>query len=343
MPGEQALLMDATAEKVAFILRAPKTGTLHKVRFRTGTVTTGDTLKVSFQDLDLTTGFPDGVADQFRTIVIADANDNTSLVTGILSNDGTDGGTKRAVTMGDRLAVVFEFNSWVAGNLNIIARNSQTPSAASNGAYVCQFTAAWAKVAANLCRVALEYSDGSYEAIPYVCPAVGSIPAETYNSSTIAGSGGDERGMIFQVPFGCSVSGAWAFLDVDGEGELVLYDSDGTSVLLSVSLDPEARNATAGAVFHELFNAETTLQINTSYRLSWKPTTTTNASIYVGDYTAAEVLDALPGGQECHYTARTDAGAWSETTTKRPLMGLILSALENPDSGTTMLIWSGEE
>jgi hypothetical protein len=280
---------------------------------------------VSFQDVDLATGDPDGTPDQYRTIVVADANDNASLVTGILSSDGTDNGTKRAVTRGDLLAVVIEFDSFVAGNLNIATRNTVNPPGSSGGHYTDHFTAAWAKNASSLPRLALEYSDGSYWPIPYTCPAVGGIAAETFNS----GSTPDERGLIFQVPFSCKASGIWALIDVDGDVDVVLYDSDGTSVLESVSLDANVRIAGSSGVFHALWDTDVTLVKDTSYRLAVKPTSVTNASMFVGEYTAAAVLDSLSGGSECHYTSRTDAGAWTEGTTMRPLMGLILSALDD--------------
>jgi hypothetical protein len=323
--SETSILLDATAEKCAFIVRAPFTGTLHKVRFRTATVTTGDTLKVSFQDVDLATGDPDGTPDQYRTIVIADANDNASLVTGILSSDGTDNGTKRAVTRGDLLAVVIEFDSFVAGNLNIATRNTVNPPGSSGGHYTDHFTAAWAKNASSLPRLALEYSDGSYWPIPYACPAVGGIAAETYNS----GSTPDERGLIFQVPFSCKASGIWGFFDVDGDVDVVLYNSDGTSVMESVSLDATARIAGTAAVTHAQWDSDVTLTKDTNYRLVLKPTSVTNASLFVGEYTTAAVLDSLSGGSECHYTSRTDAGSWTEDDSMRPLMGLILSYLDD--------------
>jgi hypothetical protein len=326
---ETSILLDAAAEKCAFIFRWPKSGTPHKVRFRTATVTTGDTLKVSFQDVDTTTGDPDGTPDQYRTIVIDGANDNTAHVTGILTSDGTDTGTARTVTMGERGCVVIEFDSFVAGSLNIATRNSISPLGNGAESYTDHFTAAWAKNVSAVPKLAIEYSDGSYEPIPFVCPAVSGIAAEAFNSGTLAGSGGDERGLYFQAPFACKVMGAYAFLDLDGDGDLVLYDSDGSTELASVSLDSNVRVSANPGVFHSYFDSEITLTKDTNYRLSFMPTTVTNASLMVGSYPTAAVLDALPGGQECHYTARTDAGSWSETTTKRPLMGVIVSALDD--------------
>jgi hypothetical protein len=320
---QTVFVIDAAAEKLAFVVRAPKAGILHKVRFRTTTVGTGDTLKVSFQDLDTATGAPDGTPDQFRTIVIADADDNASLVTGILSSDGTDGGTKRTVARGELLCVVFEFDSWVAGNISLSSRATVNVAGTSSESYCTHFTAAWVRSVSALPRMALEYSDGTYEAIPYVCPAVAGIATETYGTGTTP----DERGLIFQLPFAAKVGGFWVAINRAAAFDIKLYDSDGSTVLESQSF--AAASAGTVLIMHTYFDSEITLSKDTSYRMTVLPTTATTVSLMVGSYSVAAVLDALPGGQECHYTSRTDAGAWTEATTKRPLMGLILSELDD--------------
>lgn len=320
--------LDASGEKLALLVTAWQAGTLHRPIFRTGTVTTGDTMKVSFQDVDLATGDPDGVADQFRTVAIGNGDDNVPITPGILSSDGTDNGTKRTVTQGQQFFVVIEFNAYVAGALNIVMRSAQTPSA-SGTAYATHFTAAWAKLPGNLPLMAIEYSDGSFQPFPYVDPCVSGIAGEAYNSGTTSGSGGDERGLIFQVPHSCKVRGFWANVDIDNDAEVVLYDSDGASVLGTMSLDPNVRTLTVAHVYHGTFATEITLQKDTSYRLALKPTTGSNVGLMVGSVPSAAAMDAYPGGQACHYTARTDGGLWAQTTTKRPFMGVILSALDD--------------
>lgn len=325
-PTLATFALDAAAEKLAFIVTFWQPGTLHLVHFRTATVATGDTLKVSFQDIDGATGDPDGTGDEFRTIVVGNGDDNVALVTGILSSDGTDTGTKRTVVAGQMLAVVFEFNSFVAGNILLAARSAAAGPSSSGYTYSDHFTAAWAK-SQNLPLMAIEYSDGSYAPLPYVDASVSGLAAETFNSTTTAGAGGDERGLIFQVPFACKVKGFWANLDIDNDAEVVLYDSDGTE-LDAVTLDATNRVVTHSQVYHVPFSDEFTLAKDTNYRLSLRPGAG-NASVMVSSFPTAAVLDAMPGGSECHYTVRTDGGAWTETTTKRPLMGVILSAVDN--------------
>jgi hypothetical protein len=323
-PTIATFALDASGEKLAYIVTIWKPGILHKVYFRTATVATGDTLKVSFQNVDDTTGDPDGTPDQYRTIVVGNGDDNVALQTGILSSDGTDNGTKRTVVAGERLAIVFEFDSFVAGNILLTARSAAAGPGSSGQIYSDHFTAAWVK-SANLPMVALEYSDGSYGPIPYVDPSVSGMAAEVFASDDTP----DERGLIFQAPFSAKVMGFWANVDIDADADVVLYDSDGTTPLETYRLDSNVRQATHSLPYHVPISTEVTLTKDTNYRLTLKPASTTDVGLMVGNVPAAAVMDAYSGGQECHYTARTDGGAWAETTTKRPFMGLILSALDN--------------
>lgn len=323
-PTIATFALDASGEKLAYIVTIWKPGILHKVYFRTATVATGDTLKVSFQDVDLATGDPDGTPDQYRTIVVGSGDDNMALQTGILSSDGTDNGTKRTVAAGERLAIVFEFDSFVAGNMLLTGRSAAPGPGSSGQIYCSHFTAAWSKVA-TLPLVALEYSDGSYGPIPYVDPSVSGLAAEVFASDDTP----DERGLIFQAPFAAKVLGFWANVDIDADADVVLYDSDGSTALETYRLDSNVRAVTHSLPYHVPITTERTLTKNTNYRLTLKPSSTSDVGLMVGNVPAAAVMDAYSGGQQCHYTARTDGGAWAETTTKRPFMGVILSALDD--------------
>jgi hypothetical protein len=116
-PAFRAILLDATAEKLAVITHAPQTGTLDGFELLLGTVgqAPASGLRFSFQDVSLTTGDPDGTADQFRTVTAGITSD-TWLVSGLVTDDGSDTGVKRIVTQGDRLACVVEFASWDTGD-----------------------------------------------------------------------------------------------------------------------------------------------------------------------------------------------------------------------------------
>lgn len=322
-----AFLIDAAAEKIAVVFRVPKDGNLARVGFRTGTVTTGDTLKVSFQDLDTTTGNPDGVVDQFRTQVVADVDDNVWFRTGLMTSDGTDTGTLRVVTRGQAIAAVIEFNAYVAGNLNIVHH-----SAANNfylfGGYVTHFTAAWAKSILMHAVLAVEYSDGTFAYIP------STLPADTKTSTNFnTGSTPDEIALKFRLPVPVRVLGFWIASAISGDFNVVLYDSDGTTPLATFVGDKDtATTSTAAAAFSAPFSSSVSLLANTFYRLALLPTTASNISRV--DFTVPSTpgvaqLDQISGGQDFHWSQRTDAGAWSDTTTKRPVMGLILDGLDD--------------
>ncbi len=110
-PGIGSLLMDASGEKAAFIFKIPKSGTITEIGFRTGAVTTADTLKAGLYTVD-TSNNPTATA--YGGMVAgtqASPAANTWYAVAL--------GTNCTATAGDVVAVVIEFNSYVAGNLNI--------------------------------------------------------------------------------------------------------------------------------------------------------------------------------------------------------------------------------
>lgn len=321
-------LMDAAGEKVAFVCRAPKAGTLARAHFRTENVVVGDDLKVSFQTVDPTTGSPDGVVDQFRTQVVANGDDDVWFRTGLMTSDGTDGGVKRTVAMGELVAVVIEFNAYVAGNLNIAALSSSVARGPFIGTtYVTHFTAAWAKNGNNIPLFALEYDDGSFAYLPLA------LPIATLGTLTIAtNSSPDEAGLLITLPFKARVWGAWVSASIAGDADVLLYDTNGETVLGSASLDkdvnPNAGNTGAHAV---QFATGPTLPRGV-YRLVLKPSSTTPGTLRYFDVSptpGAALLDQMDAGQGTHWTQRVDNGPWSEIATRRALMGLILSGLDD--------------
>lgn len=327
------ITIDASGEKAAFIFRVPKTGTLDKAEIKINAVTSAQAIKLSFQDVDTTTGFPDGTADQYR--VIASGSVSAAwMVPGLMTSDGTDGGSKRSVTRGDLLALVIEFDS-TAGNLDVAGTNSTT-YLLNTDFYTAQFTAAWAKLTNRSPVFALKYNDGTYAFVGGDnFPISGALPlTTTYNS----GSTPDERGIMFQFPFKCAVGGAWFVADVDNVADLVLYDSDGSTPLATCSLDPDVRGTTSGSPSFARFASDITLSAGTNYRLVLKPTSGSSIGIREFTINAAAIMDSFEGGQSIHHTSRTDAGAWTQDTSRRAFMGLLVTQLSDDvgAGGTTI-------
>jgi hypothetical protein len=317
-PGTNSLTIDAASEKVAMIFQAPKTGSIDRVYFKTGTVTTGATVDVRLETVDSATGDPTGTlvaANTNASQVIGNSDDNVWFEVTLTAAG--------AVTRGTFYAIVVVNPAGSPGNLSIHELNDD----AVGSAYTTLFTTVWTKQVGSSIG-AVRYNDGSYDYMP------GFWPFNAINSLAInTGTTPDEVGLIFQLPFPVRVAGAWVWADFDGDADIKLYDSDGTTVLASISTDLNIRRVTSGDVHIFFFTASAELLKNTNYRLSLLPTTATSLTLYEYQMTSAELLNIMAGGQAFHRTDRTDAGAWAQTTTKRPQMGLVLDAFDDGVGG----------
>ncbi len=333
-PALASLAVSASGAKVGIVTRAPKSGTLDRVGFRTGAITTfpANGIRVSFQDM-ATDGNPDGTQDQYRDIA-ASPGANAWVTPGLMTSDGTDTGTKRSVTGGDRICIVIEqVNSADAWNMNISANVSHTraePLIYNLDSFPdLHGGVSWAKQGGSYPILVFEYSDGSYETVSSGV----TLPVLTWNTRTFNnGSTPDERALFFRFPVQVNVNGGWVAIDRDAAVDVVLYDSDGTSVLTTVSGDASDRLGTAARIWVFSF-PEQTLAANTDYRLSVKPTSASNVTIYDFDVNSNALLDAVEGGKDWYTSTRTDAGSWTQTTTNRPLIGLRVSAIHDGAGG----------
>lgn len=326
-PVHVSMLMSASADKTAMIFRVPKSGTLDKCEFRIGTVTTWPTngVRVSFQNVSLTTGDPDGTQDQFRNIVSSPgSNAWIDSELGLMTSDGTDTGVKRTVTAGDLLCVVLEqVNTGDAWSINLSVGSAHTrsePLIFDMECYADRFTAAaWGK--ASYPNLALKYDNGTY------APILGdtALPILTWTSQTFNnGSAVDERALLFQFPVQVTVDGAWVAVDLDGDMSVILYD--GTTALETVAFDATVRLGTGPRVLFAPFPVRT-LEALTDYRIAVRPDTSTSCIIYEFTAGSAAAMDAAAGGANFRGSNRVNAGAWTDTSTIRPLIGVHVSSV----------------
>jgi len=300
------LTIDASTEKVGITMQAPKTGNIDTIWFHLSGVTGTHTLRYSIQGVDAS-GFPNGTIAQSGTGTAANGWFSLTL------------GTSHSVTRGEVMAVVCDFSAYTSGGVGVTTTNVQDYLFP----YISHLTASWAKVSRSPV-VALQYDDGSFGAAPGVYPLA--ISDQTYNN----GSTPDECGLIFSLPYPCKVLGmAVTTRSITGLPEFVLYDSDGSTVLETYTIaDADYTNSTTGT-YVIIFDTSPTLQANTNYRAAFKPTTASDIRLVYGDAPSAAALDGMPGGSEFHWTQRTNAGSWTETTTRRPLIGLLLDSVDD--------------
>ncbi len=326
--------MDAAAEKVAMMghvywhgapAAAKTMNSTSKIHFRTGTVTfanAGTTLRVGLQDVATGTGppiQPDGTFDVYVDLVgggvgltSADDNDPVSVS---LSTSGS-----KSVTHGDLIAVVFEMTARAGvdsvvllggPNGNGLLGYSQMPLCSN-------YTTSWPNVAASAPApmVMLEASDGTLGVLMgggYYGPG----SAYVYQASSTP----DERGLIFQVPFRCTVNSI--YLSTGGnaaaaDGALKLYsDPLGTPVeMASITLLGErGGNVVDERMTQYMLASEQTLEPNTNYCISYLASGTADVNLgYINLSDAAH--RAINGLDNCSSASRSNAtGAFGSLDT----------------------------
>lgn len=315
-----ANLLDAAGEQFASVVQAPTTGSIRKIGIPIGTVTTATDTQVRIETVDLATGFPTGTlwaANTEVTLPAASIVTNTWVLTAALTADAV-------VTQGDIFAIVMAPSGTPSYNVYAPYVTQQT----QGFPYNAHFTASWAALVTNM-GFGLEYSDGTYAYIPGSYP-FSSFTAQTYNNASAT----DERALKFRFPFAFSMKGIWVHMDLDGDFDVVLYDSDGTTVRRTLAVDKELRSGTASrSPFFFAFSASYTGLANTFYRVSIRPSTTTDLTLNLMLFSTSAILNQLSGGSDISYSSRVDAGAWADQPLWRNVMGIWLDGVAIEGSG----------
>ena len=312
-------ILDADGEEVGFVFQIPKTGNISAFHFRTGTVTTGDDLKVSGQGVTAG-GLPDGTIAQSGTITIAGGDDDVPKRVAL--------GTDWAVTRGAWKSVVFEFNAYVAGNLEIEVGN--TNQAFNNHCYVTHDTGG-GHVEQTLPPILyLEYDDG-------ICYRIAN-GFDCWRSQTYAGDSADdpdEWGNVFQVEAELGCTGVAYLADIDGDPEIVLYDSSHSALETLSLLDASRRvgSLKLGVVF---FDSVHTISANTDYRIVFKPTSgTTVVSTRYLDFATSAALTAFYNSSTMRTHRADGATPWTDTNTELFAIWPIFTEVPDASGGSS--------
>jgi hypothetical protein len=334
-----SLIIDAAGERIALMGQywsaSGGSKTIDTISFMPGTMvnTNGSNIRVSLQNLNTaaTPTQPDGTQDQFRDHLINTISSNTWFTTGLVTNDGTNGGIKRTVNHGDFLAVVIEFQSFVAGDI-LRAQGSGT-AAHIFGPVAALFAAAAWTIPSVLPNVLFTNSDGSLGCFHNAPPrtAQTNVP---YNNGTTP----DEYGVRFTAPFDMKVDGIsfYTFMpNSTADFELVLYQD--TTVIDTIVVPAEISSTTGTARISELsFATKRTLVKDVQYIISMKPTTANDVSTFFYNVAAASHIGLWAGGVGTELVVRTDLGAWAVdgTPTRRWYhLGVMITDIDIPTAG----------
>ena len=316
--------LDAADEKAAIVIQATETGTLSIIHFRTATVTTGATVDVRVETVDATTGLPTGTlwaANTNGSQVIGSGDDQTAFAVTLTSG--------ASVTKGDLFAIVIVNPAGAPGNMQITGTDASVRPGV-NFPYSLLYTTSYAKSTVNL-SIGFEYNDGSFAPSPYN-HFYTTISSTSYNNTTNP----NHRGLYFQLTVPCRVIGFYTPYDIDNVADILLVDDswDGTDgdALALYSLDPDIRRLATAGSWVGLFDAPVTLAANTIYRLIMKPTSASNIVEYravVSDVDMWAQTSAPAAFQLTTANDPNDATDWTQTTTERPFIGLVIDQFDD--------------
>lgn len=154
------------------------------------------------------------------------------------------------------------------------------------------------------------------------------------------GSNPDERGNEFSVPAGAcdtfKIDGArfYGYLaTAAGSGTYVIYE--GTTVRQTATVDSDYSNGNNTYVDVK-WSEGYTFTCGTTYQIIYKAVGAggTSHGIAALTYANAGEMNSLPLGTSMYYTGRQDAaGSWTNTTTKRAAIDLVISDITEPSGG----------
>lgn len=328
--------INATGEKLAVVgrVRWSDHGT-HDIRgvgWRAGAIVSagGSGIITSLQDVDATTGNPsrpDGTQDQTVGALLSALNASAW-------NAQTFTTDRTSVAHNTLLSVVVEFDgAGMLGADSMIFCGITHPHNSRGGSmFVGLLTGSWAINLATPVLV-LVAADGTIGTLGYSFPAT-TITAHILDVDTSP----DEIANQFVLAHPATIEGVTLSMVMQegGDFELNLYEGDNATPIESLTVDEDSAPVAALSIhkmLHFDFNTPRDLTAGVVYRVSVKPTTTNNVHVYSIDVNSASYLD-LVGGQDMHYWARTDAGAWStETLTRFLLMKLHFSKTDISSGG----------
>ena len=297
--------LDASGEKCVLVVQAPKTGNIEGIETYIAAVGNApdNGIRFSIQAVD---GAGDNDGTPIQSVTTAGG---TPSAAGWL--DPGDLSAVIAVTKGDLLAIVVDTPSFTAADsLSIGGSVTSTDYGFPYG-----ISATSTRQNNVLPIFALRYDDGTYPALLPEAWAVRQVTSVAFDTADTP----DEFGGSFEFPFPATLSGVAVQLrptsgTAGNSYDIVVYDSDGTTVLHTQSVDSDvASTANQFRAQHILFSANVPLSENTKYRVVVKAASATIVvAVAYTVFNSLALMDTVTGGQDVYATQRTDAGAWTD-------------------------------
>lgn len=325
-PGYINRVLDAAGEYVAWCGPCSDSGTITQIGVPVHSVTVGGDIDVRVETLD-GSGFPSGT--------LFDTNTEATVTISSADNYST-----KWVTLTAGAAV--SLNTWIA--VKIRANSSSVPNANFRTVSMWQlgvpyqaYNTGTPSLSEDLPLITMRYSDGSLLRQPQ-----GLLSPIDILMSVDAFTNGNVLGNRFRLPFDASVRGFWLNGDLNADATVRLYDSDGSTVLKSLTVySALAREDAVGYPRWMSFASDQELNANTWYRIGIVSNDATSSSLsiyqqltetnYGGSWwmdqaenvAAAQLTEASSGSP-------TGEGDWSNTASQIAFIGVIMDKLTEP-------------
>lgn len=330
IPTYFATTMDASGEGAGWVIQAPRTGNIKRAGFRLATVSNVPDNGLRFALQSLSAGLP--LAEtHFRTVTTG-LTTNAWVETGIISSDGTDTGTLKAVTAGDALAATLDFQNFVASDsiqINYAIRNVFDGQGFTPGFpyLIRDVGAGWAKVTGGTGDVlifALQYDDDVWYPI-FGCAPITSTTAYTATNIT-------EFALKLTLPIPLRVRGLKFKSAFDPTSTLgaTLYDSSTVSLVTSSVSGALSGAGAAISVYTFGFPSSVEMARDLAYRLAIRGTTGLGTlGLYYMSAPSVAYMNAMPLGTAGIVSTRTyPGGAWTDITTATPLLCPMIDGID---------------
>lgn len=320
--GSSFATLTATGYKAAAIFMVPPAMsglTITAVGFRTGTVSgTSPTVTVDIETVS--SGNPTG------TLYGGSAASGNISVASSTFYEGTLG-TAATVAVGDTVAAVVTLSGGTSPSVPIVGMpvQDQGTNVATGFPFATAYTTSWAHNNTYIPVMWFKTSDGNYY-------FTGLFPAWTSSIAYKSNSATNKYALYFSLPGPVRIFGFWGSIAPSANFNVVLYDSDGVTVKLTKSVVAANMQSSSNGKIFMPFSGTTILNANTFYRLSVEPTTTSNITLSELTTYNAGTMGALGGGTNAYLSSYS--GSWSQTTTTRPILGLLIDQIDNGAGGS---------
>lgn len=317
------------------ITAAYGTKALQNIHVLPGAITKagGTDLRVGIQSASTTTGPPiqaDGTwlssGNAYATIA------DSGLVANVWLRSGTVGGTL-SMSPGTLYCLVAEPENY-SGSDSILLRAMGMRTTPPLGVGIAYNGSAWSVASANGIGIhLLEFTDGTFGYLGATFPINATPTAVSFNS----GSANDEIALKVSPANTLGVVGICAenpYSTSTGDADFVLYN--GTTVMATASVDAQQFYGTATTVlFCAMFSSVQTLSSGNTYYAAIKPTSANNVRVVYSTAADAGYWAVASGGTATSYSARADGGSWTDTTTRRPSIWLLVTGAGSSGGGST--------